>query len=349
MTQYSQKPQGYMTVGELAKEAKTTVRTLQYYDKEGLLAPALYGKGGRRLYTQQDQNRLRQILIFRELQMDLAKIKSIMQSDDYDTKRVLEAQKKMLELKKRKLDHLIHEIDRMIASGERLEQHCFDFKETEWELVWDEIYQEQGMVQNEVLMPVKAFVRRLKDRGLSKVLDLGCGTGRNTIYMAKSGLQVTATDISDRGLEITSKRAGECGLSVKTVKHDMRNLPFRDDLFDAVLCSWVSGHGTLDDIKQHASEMLRVIKPGGMLFADYPSTKSEHYGRGTEIEKNTFLNNMTAEERIPHHYSDLEELEDIYSQYQHTITPYTYEYGHKGDLHYIEAFLVEVTKTEEVK
>lgn len=239
---------------------------------------------------------------------------------------------------------MIEEIDRMMAFDGEIENYNFDFKETEWELVWDEIYQEQGIVQNEILPPVQSFIHKLKERGLLKVLDLGCGTGRNAIYMAQLGMQVTATDLSDKGLEITAKRARKWGLCVETVKHDIRCISFGDNTFDAVLCSWVSGHGTLKDVKKHASEMLRIVRPGGMIFVDYPSVKSEHCGIGTEIERNTFLNNMVSEERIPHHYSDLEELEEIYSAYHHTITPYTYQYGQEDDLHDMEAFIVEVVK-----
>ena len=44
----------YMTVGEVAKKIGVTVRTLQYYDKEGLLSPSAESEGGRRLYTDKD-------------------------------------------------------------------------------------------------------------------------------------------------------------------------------------------------------------------------------------------------------------------------------------------------------
>ena len=44
-------PEGYMTVGEVAKKMGVTVRTLQYYDKEGLFSPSGKSEGGRRLYT----------------------------------------------------------------------------------------------------------------------------------------------------------------------------------------------------------------------------------------------------------------------------------------------------------
>ena len=47
-------PQGYMTVGEVAKKMGVTVRTLQYYDREGLFSPSAESEGGRRLYTDKD-------------------------------------------------------------------------------------------------------------------------------------------------------------------------------------------------------------------------------------------------------------------------------------------------------
>lgn len=53
MEKYKAIPQGYMTVGEVAKKMGVTVRTLQYYDKEGLFSPSAVSEGGRRLYTGQ--------------------------------------------------------------------------------------------------------------------------------------------------------------------------------------------------------------------------------------------------------------------------------------------------------
>ena len=54
MSKYRAIPDRYMTVGEVAKKVGTTVRTLQYYDKEGLLSPSAESEGGRRLYTDKD-------------------------------------------------------------------------------------------------------------------------------------------------------------------------------------------------------------------------------------------------------------------------------------------------------
>ncbi len=69
-------PQGYMTVGEAAKKMGVTVRTLQYYDKEGLLSPSSESEGGRRLYTDKDVIKLYQILSMKSLGFSLEDIKN---------------------------------------------------------------------------------------------------------------------------------------------------------------------------------------------------------------------------------------------------------------------------------
>jgi len=76
MEKYRAVPQGYMTVGELAKKMNTTVRTLQYYDKEGLLSPSAQSEGGRRLYTDKDIISLHQIKSMKHLGFSLKDIKS---------------------------------------------------------------------------------------------------------------------------------------------------------------------------------------------------------------------------------------------------------------------------------
>lgn len=68
-------PQGYMTVGEVAKKMGVTVRTLQYYDKEGLFAPSAESEGGRRLYTNKDLVFLHQIISLKSLGFSLSDIK----------------------------------------------------------------------------------------------------------------------------------------------------------------------------------------------------------------------------------------------------------------------------------
>ncbi len=75
MAKYRAIPQGFMTVGEVAKKMGVTVRTLQYYDREGLLSPSAESKGGRRLYTDKDLITLHQIISLKSLGFSLDDIK----------------------------------------------------------------------------------------------------------------------------------------------------------------------------------------------------------------------------------------------------------------------------------
>ena len=71
MARYRAIPQGFMTVGQVAKKMGVTVRTLQYYDKEGLLSPSAESEGGRRLYTDKDLVKLHQIISLKSLGFSL--------------------------------------------------------------------------------------------------------------------------------------------------------------------------------------------------------------------------------------------------------------------------------------
>lgn len=70
--------ENFMTVGELAKKMGTTVRTLQYYDKKGLLSPTSESEGGRRLYTYKDMIKLHQIQSLKSLGFSLDNIKNLL-------------------------------------------------------------------------------------------------------------------------------------------------------------------------------------------------------------------------------------------------------------------------------
>lgn len=96
-----------MTVHEVSKLAGVSIRTLQYYDKIGLLHPTGYTDAGYRLYDDMDLERLQHILLFRELEFPLKDIKAIMDSPDFERSKALEQQIELLTLKKEHLDNLI--------------------------------------------------------------------------------------------------------------------------------------------------------------------------------------------------------------------------------------------------
>ncbi len=99
------------TVGEVARLAKVSVRTMHHYDAIGLLTPSGRSETGYRQYTQGDLERLQQILFFRELGFALAAIRRIMLDPGFDRRRALAAQRTLLAAKARHTQAMLTAID----------------------------------------------------------------------------------------------------------------------------------------------------------------------------------------------------------------------------------------------
>lgn len=96
-----------MTISEVSRLAHISKRTLQYYDRIGLLCPSARSASGYRLYSESDLERLQQILLFRELEFPLSEVHRIMNAPGYDRTDALEKQIEMFSLKKEHLENLI--------------------------------------------------------------------------------------------------------------------------------------------------------------------------------------------------------------------------------------------------
>ena len=101
-------------IGEVAKLAKVSVKTLHHYDAIGLLTPTGRTDTGYRLYSVFDLARLQQILFYRELEFSLDTIHDIMTAPEFDELQALKNQKSMLEVKQDKLGDVIGLIDKTI-------------------------------------------------------------------------------------------------------------------------------------------------------------------------------------------------------------------------------------------
>lgn len=98
------------TVKQIAKMTGVSVRTLHYYDEIGLLEPSFIKENGYRYYQEKELRQLQQILFFRELEFPLEKIKTIMQSPNFDSLRAFSDQQTLLQLKKERLERLLQTI-----------------------------------------------------------------------------------------------------------------------------------------------------------------------------------------------------------------------------------------------
>ena len=70
---------------------------------------------------------------------------------------------------------------------------------------WDQIFTEKGKVFTEPHPDIERIIKFFKEKGVRRVLDLGCGTGRHLIYLSKKGFEVFGLDASPKALEISEK------------------------------------------------------------------------------------------------------------------------------------------------
>lgn len=107
------------TVDKLAKLAGISSRTIRYYDEIGILKPARINSSGYRIYGENEVDSLQQILFYRELGVELNKIKQIINSPTFDRRKALQNHYQNLLEKKRQLELLITNVEKTIAATER--------------------------------------------------------------------------------------------------------------------------------------------------------------------------------------------------------------------------------------
>jgi len=203
---------------------------------------------------------------------------------------------------------------------------------------WENLYKEKGEIYTDITPPVEEHVKIFKKRKYAKILDLGCGTGRHSIFLAQKGFRVYASDISKTGVAITKKKAKSLNLNMKFKVFDMKKIPYPANYFDAVICIFTLGHGLLKDNKKTIDEIYRILKQRGMLVTEFMSVKDKTYGKGKEVEKNTFLGSMEEDKHILHHYFSKDEIKMLLSNFTNIkISPKEY-WGE------VKAFDVEAIK-----
>lgn len=181
--------------------------------------------------------------------------------------------------------------------------------------IWNELFDTGELIWDEPHEWVVSLVPRLRERGVRRILDLGCGAGRHLIYLAEQGFDVYGTDISTSALHAARERLRQAGVTVPLLYSDMAALPFADDSFDALISLHVIHHGTAEDIRVVMGEIYRVLRAGGLALLNFLSTRSYSYGDGTEIAPNTFITESGTDTGIPHHFTDEAELDSFLADF----------------------------------
>jgi SAM-dependent methyltransferase len=183
---------------------------------------------------------------------------------------------------------------------------------------WDEIFKKHGPFFTEPHEDMPRIIEMLKEEKPATVLDLGSGSGRHTVYLAGKGFSVFGLDDAPEGIEITREWLAKEGLEADLQLGSMTEpLPYDDAFFDAVISVQVIHHAKIAAIRDIAGEILRVLKKGGFVFLTVPTLRNQGE-TFREIEPGTFVPLDGREEGLPHHYFTLDELRDVFGEFDIT-------------------------------
>ncbi|ANU23323.1 class I SAM-dependent methyltransferase [Planococcus donghaensis] len=109
-------------------------------------------------------------------------------------------------------------------------------------------------------------------------LAIAEGEGRNAVYLAEQGMQVTSWDIAQSGLDKTMQLAKDRSVTVSTKLVDLSQAVWSENKWDEIIC--VFGHYPKEVQQKTFEGVKRALKPGGYFLMEVYSVDQLHYGTG---------------------------------------------------------------------
>ncbi|MCX5816608.1 MAG: class I SAM-dependent methyltransferase [Proteobacteria bacterium] len=150
---------------------------------------------------------------------------------------------------------------------------------------WEKTFLERGdMFGLEPSYAARRASEAFKGKGGIKILELGGGQGRDTLFFAGEGFRVNVLDYSNEGLKAIREKSQKLGVSqsIVTLLHDIRqNLPFEDESFDGCFSHMFYCMAlTTAELEFISQEIRRVLKPEGLNIYTVRNTNDAHYQTG---------------------------------------------------------------------
>jgi SAM-dependent methyltransferase len=179
------------------------------------------------------------------------------------------------------------------------------------ESIWERIFREGKRFFKEIHPEMESLSAVFREESYERILDIGCGTGRHTVYLAGKGFDVYGLDSSPTALKYTIDLLSSQDLSAHLTLHDMVSLPYDDDYFDAIISVQVIQHNTIEKIHNTVQEISRVLKVNGMVWITVLASENVPENR-EEIEPGTFIPLDGLEAGLPHHYFTEREILSLF-------------------------------------
>lgn len=205
---------------------------------------------------------------------------------------------------------------------------------------WEKIFQSKAWGKypaEEVVRFIATKFKCVTNRKKIRVLDLGCGGGAHTWYMAREGFDVYGIDGSKSAIRQTRNLLKREGLRANVTIGDFTGLKYQSEFFDIIIDSSSVQHNSFKDIRNIHHKILLMLKPGGYFFGILLNSMS--MGCGSDKKRATHLISRikyknTNKELFVHYFT--EKVFWIMSKYKNcnieqitrTVGNRKYQYGH---------------------
>tara|TARA_B100001778_G_scaffold143099_1_gene117584 strand:+ start:237 stop:890 length:654 start_codon:yes stop_codon:yes gene_type:complete len=182
-----------------------------------------------------------------------------------------------------------------------LDQKKLDHQSQHWESNFSSKPEMFGLDPS---LSAKKSLELFKEKNIHKIVEIGAGLGRDTLFFAKNLIHTTALDYSPSGIDIINQKTKKNNLSnyISTKLFDVRQkLPFEDNSIEACYSHMLYCMAlTTSDLKKLNNEILRILKPGGINIYTVRHTGDGDFQNGIHIGEDLYENDGF----IVHYFSE---------------------------------------------
>src|SRR4030042_2890363 len=200
----------------------------------------------------------------------------------------------------------MEELAQMKKARSSSEKEVLDAQCRHWENTFSEMPDIFGEAASDA---AQEEAEGFKQEEKTKILELGAGQGRDTLFFAQNGFQVYALDYCEAGVENLTRKAQAMGLSqsITPLCHDLRTpLPFDDESFDGCYSHMLYCMAlTTSELEFLSNEVRRVLRPGGLNIYTVRHINDPHYRTGIHrgeamYEIGGFIVHFFSEAKVEH-------------------------------------------------
>lgn len=219
-----------------------------------------------------------------------------------------------------------------------------------WNPLWEEIFASSDWGKyppEELVRFVARNYYRAPERQKVRILDLGCGTGACTWFLAREGFDAVGIDGSTSAIRKAKERFDREGVRGTFLTGDVLNVGhfFEAGSFDAVIDVGCFQCNRLPAIEKIIDGACGLLKPGGRLFSICVAFDDYSYPLGKEVEERTYVEAPEGpiHGRGLNHYSTPEDLRMLYSRFSRLNIEWSARSFGNGSGHY-KNWIVEAEK-----